>query len=106
MENIKLKKSYTIPAEIYRESYKAYQKKYVYPKKWAFFAVFLILAVNFIYGAVKAPDNLLAYLLIMVCLALAAAQICNPVQVRRRILETIAGMGETVSSITIADEYV
>ena len=106
MENIKLKKSYTIPAEIYRESYKAYQKKYVYPKKWAFFAVFLILAVNFIYGAVKAPDNLLAYLLIMVCLALAAAQICNPVQVRRRILETIAGMGETVYSITIADEYV
>ncbi|MDE6774696.1 MAG: YcxB family protein [Ruminococcus sp.] len=106
MENIKLKKSYRIPAEIYRESYREYQKKYVYPKKWAFFAVFLILAANFIYGAAKAPDNLLAYLLTVVCLALAAAQIYNPVQVRRRILETIAGMGETVYSITIADEYV
>lgn len=106
LENIKLKKSYKIPAEIYRESYKAYQKKYVYPKKYLLCGIFLILAANFVYGAAKAPDNLLAYLLIMVCIALAAAQIYNPVQVRRRIIDTIAGMGEIVYSITVADEYI
>lgn len=104
-ENIKLEKEYKIPVEVFREGYKAYQKKKVMPKSTVIAVIFLILAANFVYGAVKAPDNYLAYLLIFVCLFMAVRQWYNPRKARRSYVESFAEMGEPVYRLSVADTY-
>lgn len=104
-DNIKLVKEYTIPTDIFREGYRAYQKKTVYPKNTILMVIFLILAANFVYGAVNAPDNYLAYILIVVCLFMAFRQWYNPRKMRRSYVESFAEMGEPVYRLSVADEY-
>lgn len=103
MENIKLTKEYSLKSDILLEGCRAYQKKFVYPKAYILMAVFLILAANFVYGAVKAPDNILAYLLIMVCLALAFREWYNPRRLRRSIVEGFSESSGTVYRLEIGE---
>lgn len=104
-ENIKLEKEYKIPVDVFREGFKAYQKMKVLPKSWIFIVIFLVLTANFVYGAVKAPDNYFAYLLIAVCLFMAVRQWYNPRKARRSYVESFADMGEPVYRISVADSY-
>ncbi|MBP3380110.1 MAG: YcxB family protein [Ruminococcus sp.] len=103
MENIKLSKEYSLKSDILLEGCKAYQKKFVYPRAYILMAVFLALAANFVYGAIKAPDNHLAYLLIMVCLALAFREWYNPRRLRRSIIESFAESPGTVYRLEIGE---
>ena len=48
-ENYKLEKEYKISVDIFREGYREYQKKYVYPKSYIFMGLFTLLAADFIY---------------------------------------------------------
>lgn len=105
-KNLKLEKTYKISADIFRDGMTAYQKKYVYPKSYVFMCVFLVLTANFVYGAVKAPDNLLAYLLVVVCLALAIREWYNPRKMKRNILDTLRQMGESEYNIIIGEGFV
>ena len=104
--NIRIEKKYTIPMDIFIEGYKTYQKKYVYPKNYIFMGIFIVLAANFVYGAVKSPDNLIAYLLIMICLAMAFREWYNPRKVRQRVTEMVKEMGEPVYKITAGDDFI
>ncbi len=104
MENIKLTKEYSLKSDILLEGCKAYQKKFVYPKSYVLMAVFLVLAANFVYGAVKTPDNFLAYLLIVVCLAMAFREWYNPRRLRRSIIEGFAESQETVYRLEIGEK--
>ncbi|MDE7097760.1 MAG: YcxB family protein [Ruminococcus sp.] len=105
-KNLKLEKTYKISADIFRDGMTAYQKKYVYPKSYVFMCVFLVFTANFVYGAVKAPDNLLAYLLVVVCLALAIREWYNPRKMKRNILDTLRQMGESEYNIIIGEGFV
>lgn len=104
MENIKLTKEYSLTSDILLEGCKAYQKKFVYPRALILTAVFLVLAANFVYGAVKAPDNFLAYLLIMICIALAFREWYNPRRLRRSIIEGFADNAGTVYRLEIGED--
>lgn len=99
-----LEKTYKIPADIFREGYREYQKKYVYPKSYVFMGLFLVLAANFVYGAVKAPDNFLAYLLIVVCLAMAFREWYNPRKTREAVMESVHEMGNPLYKLTVTDD--
>lgn len=105
-ENYKLEKEYQISPEMFDKAYRSYQKKFVYPKSYIFIALFLILAADFVYAAVKTPENRLVYLLIVVCIALAFREWHNPKFVRRRLGETIKSMGTPVYKIGIGDGFV
>lgn len=105
-DNIRLEKKYTIPMDIFIEGYRTYQKKYVYPKNYIFMAIFTVLAANFVYGAVKTPDNMLAYLFIVICLAMAFREWYNPRKMRQRITETVKEMGEPVYKLTAGDDFI
>lgn len=104
--NFKLEKTYKISADIFRDGMTAYQKKFVYPKSYVFMGVFLVLTANFVYGAMKSPDNLLAYLLVVVCLALAIREWYNPRKMKRNILDTLRQMGESEYKIAIGNNFV
>ena len=103
--NYKLEKEYRVPQETFREAYKSFQKKFVYPKSIIFTVLFLILAADFVYAAVKAPDNRLVYLLIVVCLAFAFREWYNPHRIYRNIMDTVNSMGEPLYRIGIADDH-
>lgn len=105
MKNYRLEKTYRISADIFREGFKAYQKKYVYPKNYAFTGIFLVLTANFVYGAVKAPDNYFAYLLIVICIALIVREWFNPRKMRRIFLDTIQEMGDIEYRLRIGENF-
>lgn len=105
-ENYKLEKEYQISPEIFDKAYRSYQKKFVYPKNYIFMALFLILAADFVYAAVKTPENRLVYLLIVVCIALAFREWHNPKFVRKRLTETLKDMGMPVYKIGIGEGFV
>ena len=105
-ENYKLEKVFKVPHETFKEAYKAFQKKYVYPKSIIFTILFLILAADFVYAAVKAPDNKLVYLLIMVCIAFAFREWYNPRRLFLNISETMKALGEPEYKMGIADDHI
>ena len=105
-ENYKLEKEYQITPEIFDKAYRSYQKKFVYPKSYIFMTLFLILAGDFVYAAVKTPENRLVYLLIVVCIALAFREWHNPKFVRKRLNETLKDMGMPVYKIGVGDGFV
>jgi len=105
-EKYKLEKEYRVPYETFKEAYKAYQKKFVRPKSIIFSLIFLVLAADFVYAAIKAPDNRLVYLLIMVCIALAFREWYNPKRIFQNVSETVREMGEPVYKIGIADDHI
>lgn len=104
-ENYKLEKEYTVPPEMFEKAYRSYQKKFVYPKSFLFMGLFLFLAADFVYAAVKQPDNTIVYLLIVICLAFAFREWHTPRFARMRMVETVRDMGEVVYKIGIGDGF-
>ncbi|MDD6060028.1 MAG: YcxB family protein [Ruminococcus sp.] len=105
-ENYRLVKDYSIPLDTFSDAYRSYQKKFIYPKNYIFMAIFGILAIDFIVAAVKEPSNVLAYLLIMVCLAMMFREWFNPRKIRNNIIDTVKELGNPVYRLGVADDYI
>lgn len=104
-ENYKLEKEYTVPPELFEKAYRSYQKKFVYPKSYIFMGLFLFLVADFVYAAIKQPDNTIVYLLIVICIAFAFREWHNPRFMRMRLVETVRDMGNVVYKIGIGDGF-
>ncbi len=107
-EKFRIDKEYTIPFNIFSDAYKAFQKKNVYPKSYLFMALFIVLAVVYIFAAVDDPSNMIAYFLIFICLALAVREWYNPRKIRRAVLDTIQseGLENEVYKFRLGDDFV
>ena len=104
--NYRLEKEYTIPFEIFREGYTAFQKKFVFPQANVISLAFLLLAVIFVFAIVQDKSQYFAYLLLMVCIAMAVRQWYNPRKLRSNLFETLQTMEETVYKISVGDKCV
>ena len=85
---------YTIPAELYDEAYRLYQRKYLLWKNWILEGILTLLTVDFIVTAVKDPSNGLTYFLMVLCVVLLALLIFHPLRIRRRVMDAVKEMGE------------
>lgn len=103
--NYRFEKEYTIPFEIFREGYTAFQKKFVFPQANITAVAFIILAVIFVVSIIQDASQYFAYLLAMVCLAMAVRQWYNPRKLRRNLFESFQAMGETVYKISVSESY-
>lgn len=103
---MKLEKTYSIPAEIYRQGYTAYHKKHEHPRMYIVSAIFLVIAADMIYAAIQAPENYLAYIIIAVCLAMAFREWINPMRKRRIFFDTVKELEETEYRITVTENAV
>lgn len=101
--NYKLEKEYRIPFEIFREGYITFQKKFVFPQANITALSFLLLAVIFVVAIVDDTSQYFAYLLLMVCIAMAFRQWYNPRKLRHSLFETFQTMEETVYKLSISD---
>lgn len=76
---------YTIPAELYDEAYRLYQRKYLLWKNWLLEGILTLLTVDFIVTAVKDPSNGLTYFLMVLCVVLLALLIFHPLRILRGV---------------------
>lgn len=105
-KNYKLEKEYTIPFEVFKKAYDAFQKKNVYPKSYIFMGLFLIIAIIYIFAAIESPKNTLAYVLILISLGLAFREWYNPKKIRRNLLDAVQALGEEKYRLCIDDEWI
>lgn len=102
----RLEKEYSVPYETFCDAYTAYQKKFVYPKSRIYIALFLILAACFVYAAVEMTQNYIVYLLIVICLGLAAAEWVNPRMIKAGILKLMRTAGDGIYKLSVADDHI
>lgn len=105
-ENYRFEKEYKLSPDLFREAYREFQKKNVYPKSYIFMTLFIAVAVVYIIAAVKDPNSTLAYVLIFVCLALAAREWYNPRKARKNLIEAVKELGDTTYKLSIGEDYV
>ena len=103
---MRLEKNYSIPAEIYRLGFTAYQKKYVHPRMYIVSAIFLVIALDMIYAAIQAPESYIAYIIIAVCLALAFREWITPMRKRRIFFDTVKELEETEYKISVTENAI
>ena len=82
----KLEKSYHIPLPIFDKAFRAYQKKYVYPRNYILIAILFAIGCLYVKAAVDDPSNTLAYFLVVICLAMILILIYNPLKIRRSLM--------------------
>ena len=97
------KKRYSISYDMFENAYTVFQKKYVYPRAYIMCGILTALAIaNVINTAVGgAKGNLLSYILIAACIALAAINIYNPKKVKRNLMESIKGIENDVYTLEV-----
>ncbi len=87
---------YHIPFAMFKEAYKAFQKRYVYPKSYGIMALLAIVAV--IYGVQVVhgtPSQQPMYcMVIMFCVVLAIFQWYSPRKTRRNLMEAVREIEE------------
>lgn len=105
-ENIRMKKEYSISFDMFRKAYSVFQKKYVYPKSYLFMALFLVIAVIYIFAAVKDTSNTFTYVLIFLCLAMAFREWYNPRKIRRTLVDTVREMGDVTYMLKVKEESI
>lgn len=105
-ENYRLVKEYKLSHDIFRDAYREFQKKNVYPKSYIFMGLFLAIAVIYIIAAVKDPTNTLAYILIVACVALAIREWYNPRKARANMVEAVKSLADVTYRLEVGDTFV
>lgn len=105
-EKYLLEKEYSISGEIFREGYRAFQKKFIFPAANAAAAAFLILSGVFVFAVIEDNSQYFAYLLIMVCVAMAFRQWYNPRKLRANLFESFRETENTIYKISAAEKYI
>ena len=112
MENYKLEKEYKVPADIFRDAYLEFQKKYVYPKSYIYMAIFGVLAAALlIFGIFAMHDapkkqKYIMYLAFIIAAAFSLREWFNPRKMRRSLTESVRAMGEPIYKIGIGEKFV
>lgn len=111
-EKYKLEKEYTVPAELFRDAYFEFQKKFVYPKSYVYMTLFLVIAFGIlIFGILSLHDasnkqKYLVFLAFVAALAFAMREWFNPRKMRRNLTQSVMTLGEPIYKIGFADDYV
>lgn len=105
-ENYLFEKNYSVPFEIFREGYTAFQKKFIFPQANATAVAFLILTGVFVFAVIDDNSQYFSYLLAFICLAMAVRQWYNPRKLRANLFESFRETENSVYRISVAEKYV
>lgn len=106
MEEKIFEKEYSIPSDLFEKAFTQWQKKFVYPKTYIISFLFLLLAVVYIFSAVKDPQNTIAYVMIALCVGLAAVNWYNPRKIKRSLLEAVKAMSDEFYRMTLCETFI
>ncbi len=102
----KLEKSYHIPLPIFDKAFRAYQKKYVYPRNYILIAILFAIGCLYVKAAVDDPSNKLAYFLVIICLAMILILIYNPLKIRRSLMLSLKELENDIYTLSLYDDGV
>lgn len=102
----KLEKSYHIPLPIFDKAFRAYQKKYVYPRNYILIAILFAIGCLYVKAAVDDPSNTLAYFLVVICLAMILILIYNPLKIRRSLMLSLKELENDIYTLSLYDDGV
>lgn len=95
---------YHIDFDLYKEAYKCYQKRFVFPKNRILQLIFLILAIDFGYHGIIDPTNRIAFVLLILCAAFIFILWYNPLRMRRSVMDVIREMDGDEYSFSMDSE--
>ena len=84
-----LTRSYHIPLAMFDDAFRAFQKKYVYPMNILFTVILLAIAGVYVHAAVKDNTQTMAYLLIVICIALILVRWYRVFKLRRAVHDAL-----------------
>jgi len=94
-------KRYSIPYEMFEEAYTVFQKKHIYPRNIVMSVILVIVAIANIVNIVIGNSGTFGYVLVLICLALAAINLYNPKKIKRNLLESIKGIENDVYTLDV-----
>ncbi len=100
-EDILIKRRYSIPYELFGEAFRAFQKKFVYPRNMIMTLLLVLAAAANVVNIALGNGSTFGYVLIFVCLGLAGVNWYNPRKLRRSLMESIKGIENDVYVLTL-----
>ncbi|MBQ8920906.1 MAG: YcxB family protein [Oscillospiraceae bacterium] len=101
-----MQRSYHIPLPMFDEAFRCFQKKYVFPGNIVISIIFLVLAADFIYAAVKDNTNTTAYLLIAICIGMVLIRWYRTFKLRRSVHEALKEVEQDLYELTVYEDGV
>ncbi len=105
-ENKLMQRSYHIPLPMFDDAFRRFQKKYVYPGNIIISIIFLVLAADFVYAAVKDSTNTTAYLLIAVCVGMVLIRWYRVFKLRRAVHDALKDVEGDLYELTVYENGV
>ena len=86
---------------MFEEAYTVFQKKHIYPRNIVMSVILVIVAIANIVNIVIGNSGTFGYVLVLICLALAAINLYNPKKIKRNLLESIKGIENDVYTLDV-----
>lgn len=99
-----LQRTYHIPLPMFQEAFRNFQKKYVFPKNIVITVILAVIAGVYIQAAVKDNTQTMAYLLIVVCIAMILILWYRPLKMRRSLAEALKEIESDTYELTLYSE--
>lgn len=84
-----LQRTYHIPLPMFQEAFRNFQKKYVFPKNFVISLILAVIAGVYVHAVIKDNTQTLAYLLIVICLAMIVSLWYRPFKMRKSLAEAL-----------------
>ena len=99
-----LERSYHIPLEMFDDAFLRFQKKYVYPQNILLSVVLAAIAGVYIHAVLKDNTQTVAYLLIVICLALILVRWYKTFKLRRAVHDALKEVEHDTYTLQVFDE--
>ena len=96
--------NYTINLSEYDKAFKAFQKKYVFPKNIAMTTIFTVIIAMYINSLTKDAAYTMGYILIAVCLGFIFVIWYNTIRISRTLIDSIKDIEDDKYTTNIYDE--
>ncbi len=101
-----LTKEYNIPIEMFKNAFKDFQKKFVYPKNIIMTVVAILIAITYILSFIKDPSNSTCILIIIGCIFLISMTWLKPLMIRKNLLNSVEGIQDDRYIFELYDDKV
>ena len=102
----KLEKSYHIPLPLFDKAFRKFQKKFVYPRNIVISLLLFTIGIVYVKAAIDEPSDTLAYLLVVVCLAMIMVMWYNPLKLRRNLMRSLKELENDIYTLSLYDDGV
>lgn len=87
-----LSKEYGISMDIFKNAFKDFQKKFVYPKNIIMTLAFTFIGISYIFPLIRDPGNSTCIMIIIICAFLIAGIWLNSLMIRKNLMNSIEGI--------------